>query len=179
MTKSAEPDGSVGLVQTRVVRIDLPPDGFALECGLHLPELEVAYETYGDLSPERDNAVFICHALSGDAHVAGYHDLEDPSTRGWWEQMVGPSKGIDTELYHVVCANVLGGCMGTTGPSSLDPLTGKPYGAAFPQITVGDIVKVHRALLKQLGIERLAAVIGGSFGGMQALERGDSKRAAP
>ena len=161
--------GSVGPVETRTVRLDLPPEGFALERGGSLPALDVAYETYGTLSANRDNAIFICHALSGDAHVAGTHG-DDPRSAGWWDQMVGPGKGIDTNFYHVVCANVLGGCKGTTGPSSIHPATGKPYGSAFPRITVGDIVGVHRLLLRALGIERLAAVAGGSFGGMQALE---------
>ncbi|MCX7591723.1 MAG: homoserine O-acetyltransferase, partial [Kiritimatiellae bacterium] len=160
---------SVGVVETRIMQIPLPPEGFRLECGEFLPELCVAYETYGTLSPHKDNAVFICHALSGDAHAAGYHGSlgNEP---GWWEEMVGPGKGVDTDHYYVVCANILGGCKGTTGPSSINPRTGKPYGTSFPLFTVGDIVEVHRLLLVNLGIERLAAVIGGSFGGMQALE---------
>jgi len=161
--------GSVGRVETRIVRLDLPPGGFKLECGKSLPELNVAYETYGALSPNGDNAVFICHALSGDAHAAGFHD-ESETSRGWWDQMVGPGKGIDTDHYHVICANILGGCKGTTGPCAINPATGKPYGSAFPELTVGDMVNVHCLLLKHLGIQKLAAVVGGSFGGMQALE---------
>jgi homoserine O-acetyltransferase len=161
--------GSVGRVSTKIIKIDLPAGGFELESGERLPELSVAYETYGALSPNMDNVIFICHALSGDAHVAGHHD-ESEASRGWWDEMVGPGKGIDTLHYHVVCANILGGCKGTTGPCANDPRTGKAYGSAFPAITVGDIVNVHRLLLKQLGIERLAGVIGGSFGGMQTLE---------
>jgi homoserine O-acetyltransferase len=159
----------VGCVRTQTAAIDLPVEGLQLECGRHLPELTVAYETYGDLSPARDNAVFLCHALTGSAHVAGRHEPPD-DTPPWWDEMVGPGKGIDTRYYHVICANVLGGCKGTTGPSSIDPHTGKPYGSSFPPITVGDIVAVHRLLLRQLGIERLAGLIGGSFGGMQVLE---------
>ena len=161
---------TVGLTETQIVQIPLPPDGLRLESGAVLPELRVAYETYGQLTPAKDNAVFVCHALSGDAHVAGYHDLNDPTTVGWWEQMIGPGKGIDTDHYFVICANILGGCRGTTGPSSVDPRTGAPYGSQFPQITVGDIVRVHCLLLEKLEMDRLAAVIGGSFGGMQVLE---------
>ena len=161
--------GSVGLTATKTVRIDLPSGGLRLESGETLPELTVAYETYGELSSQRDNVIFICHALSGDAHVAGYQD-ESEASRGWWDEMVGPGKGIDTLHYFVVCANILGGCKGTTGPSSINPRTGKPYGSAFPSITVGDIVDVHTLLLKQIGIERLAGVVGGSLGGMQVLE---------
>jgi homoserine O-acetyltransferase len=160
---------SVGRVETRLARIELPPGGFKLESGEILPELVVAYETYGELSPEKDNAIFVCHALSGDAHVAGYHDTPEPSP-GWWDEMIGPGKGIDTTYYHVVCANILGGCKGTTGPSSINPATGRPYGSAFPAITVGDMVDVHRLLVLHLGVQRLAAVLGGSFGGMQALD---------
>lgn len=168
-TNTTTAQNSAGLVETRLAKIQLPKEGLKLECGSTLPELTVAYETYGALSPKRDNVIFICHALSGDAHVAGYHD-DSQKSAGWWNDMVGPGKGIDTDHYHVVCANILGGCKGTTGPSSINPKTGKPYGSAFPRISISDIVYVHRLLLKELGIERLAAVIGGSLGGMQALE---------
>ncbi|OGV61486.1 MAG: hypothetical protein A2498_16420 [Lentisphaerae bacterium RIFOXYC12_FULL_60_16] len=161
---------TVGRVTTQIVRISLPPEGFRLECGQCLPELQIAYETYGTLSDLRDNAVFICHALSGDAHVAGWHDAVGTGMPGWWEEMVGPGKGIDTLHYFVVCANILGGCKGTTGPGSIHPATGKPYGSSFPPITVGDIVQAHSLLVKHLGITGLAGVVGGSFGGMQALE---------
>jgi homoserine O-acetyltransferase/O-succinyltransferase len=160
---------SVGVVETQVAEIPLPPGGLLLECGRTLPELRVAYETYGTLAPDMGNVVFICHALSGDAHAAGWH--ERPGHRpGWWDEMIGPGKGIDTAYYHVVCVNILGGCAGTTGPASRNPATGRPYGAEFPRITVGDIVNVHRLLLAHLGIPRVAALIGGSFGGMQALD---------
>ncbi len=161
--------GSAGFVETQTATIQLPPEGFELECGERLTELTVAYETYGALTPKRDNAICICHALTADAHVAGYHD-PNKAQYGWWDGMVGPGKGIDTDHYFVVCANILGGCKGTTGPSSTNPATGKPYGSAFPKISVNDIVRVQRLLLSHLGIERLAAVIGGSVGGMQVLE---------
>jgi homoserine O-acetyltransferase len=160
--------GSVGKTATQQARIPLPAEGLRLAGGEVLPELVVAYETYGTLCAERDNAVFICPTLTSDAHAAGYHT--DPGTDpGWWDQMIGPGKGIDTSHYFVVCANILGGCKGTTGPASTDPRTGKPYGSAFPLIAMDDIVDVHLLLLRHLGITRVAAVIGGSLGGMQAL----------
>lgn len=169
MTNKNSDKGSVGLVETKHLRLALPPEGFKLENGGTLPELQVAYETYGRLSESADNAVYICHALTGDAHVAGYHAADDVKP-GWWNAMIGPGKGIDTNHFHVICANILGGCMGTTGPSSVDPRTGKPYGSSFPSITIPDIVNVQQLLLSQLGISRLAAVVGGSLGGMQVLE---------
>jgi homoserine O-acetyltransferase len=160
---------TVGLVTPQTLTLDLPEGGFRLEKGGVLPEIRIAYERCGTLAPDGDNVVFVCHALTGDAHVVGLRPGEtEPS--GWWEDMIGPGKGIDTDHYHVVCANILGGCKGTPGPSSINPATGKPYGSAFPKITVGDIVEVHRLFLRQLGITRLAAVMGGSFGGMQVLE---------
>ena len=162
-------EDSLWQVETKVLTLNLPEEGFALESGKFLPEVRVAYEAYGDLHPDHDNVIFICHALTGDAHVAGYHG-NDKSTRGWWDSMVGAGKGIDTNHYHVICTNVLGGCKGTTGPSTVNPVTGVPYGSSFPHITVQDIVNVNILLLKQLEIEKIAAVIGGSFGGMQAFE---------
>jgi homoserine O-acetyltransferase/O-succinyltransferase len=162
-------DAGVGRVETRKVRIALPEGGLRLDGGGVLPELEIAYEAYGELSPSKDNVIFICTALTGDAHAAGYHTDPDQD-RGWWDAMIGPGRGIDTRYYHVICANILGGCKGTTGPASPDPATGQPYGASFPVISVGDIVDVHCLLLKHLGIEKLAALVGGSFGGMQVLE---------
>lgn len=164
-----EPDPGVGVVATQHCRLNLPEGGLVLDRGGKLTQLDVAYETYGTLSPAKDNVVFICHALTGDAHVAGRH-AGDEKTTGWWDGMVGPGRGIDTDRFFVVCANILGGCKGTTGPGSPHPEDGRPYGSRFPEITVGDIVAVHRLLLLQLGVERLAAVVGGSFGGMQALE---------
>ncbi|MEI6167649.1 MAG: homoserine O-acetyltransferase [bacterium] len=160
---------SVGLVETKLATLSLPPGGLTLDGGESLPELTVAYETYGTLSPAKDNVIFICHALTGDAHVAGYHS-DDPKSQGWWDAVIGPGKGIDTNRFHVICANILGGCKGTTGPGSINPATGTPYGAAFPNITIGDIVHAHYLLLNHLGIDRLYAIIGGSFGGMQVLE---------
>ena len=133
-----------------------------LELGGMLPEVTVAFETYGQLNPRRDNAVLMCHALSGDSHVAA-HDAEDDP--GWWDILVGPGKAVDTNRYFVVCPNILGGCRGTTGPNSINPATGQPYATDFPVITVGDIVEVQRRLIDHLGIDRLLAVVGGSLGG--------------
>ena len=157
------------LVPRQSVTLFSPPDSLRLESGKRLGPITVTYETYGTLSPERDNAIFICHALTGDAHVAGRHKSNDRKA-GWWDGFVGPGKGIDTSRYFVVCANVLGGCQGTTGPSSLNPATGRPYGMEFPFITVADIVNVHKAVIDHLQIKKLLAVVGGSLGGMQVLE---------
>jgi homoserine O-acetyltransferase len=140
-----------------------------LESGQTLGPITVDYQTYGTLSPRKDNAIFICHALTGDSHVAGRRNAEDRKP-GWWDGFVGPGKGIDTDRYFVICANVLGGCQGTTGPNSVNPQTGELYGPSFPFITVADLVKVHVELCNSLGIERLLAVAGGSLGGMQVLE---------
>jgi homoserine O-acetyltransferase len=176
--------GSVGIVETRF--LDLP-EPISLDCGLALHPVQVAYETYGALSPARDNVILVCHALSGDAHAAGYTTTPvEASTRdgfraeerdagrarglGWWDGMIGPGKAFDTNRFFVVSSNLLGGCRGTTGPPSTNPAIGRPYGSDFPVITVADMVRVERALLKELGITRLAAVSGGSLGGMQALE---------
>ncbi len=157
------------VTETRILRLDLPEGGLRLQRGGLLRRIDVAYEACGTLSERRDNVVFVCHALTGDAHVAGRHEGEARDT-GWWAGMVCPGGGIDTDRFFVVCANILGGCMGTTGPSSIDPETGTPYGSRFPEITVADIVDVHRLFLRRLGFERIYAVVGGSFGGMQALE---------
>ncbi len=160
---------TVGAVEPRSAKLTLPEDGFHLEHGGTLPEITVAYEMCGTLSEKKDNVIFVCHALTGDSHVAGIRPgLEEPD--GWWEGMVGSGRGIDTDKYCVICANILGGCRGTTGPSSINPATQKPYGSSFPEITIRDIVRVHRLLLKELGIEKVYTVIGGSFGGMQALD---------
>jgi homoserine O-acetyltransferase/O-succinyltransferase len=176
--------GSVGTVETQYLDLRSP---VALDCGQELHPVRVAYETYGTLSPRRDNVILVCHALSGDAHAAGSAKTPPAeSTRdgfgatdrdgtagkglGWWDGMIGPGKAFDTDRFFVVATNLLGGCRGTTGPSSVNPSTGKPYGADFPVITVADMVRTERAFLDELGIERLAAVAGGSLGGMQALE---------
>ncbi len=160
---------SVGQVQTQTLRVVQEGEIFELASGQHLAPIDVAYETYGQLNEARDNVVLICHALSGNAHVAGYHNPEDRKP-GWWDDMVGPGKGIDTNQYYVICSNFLGGCGGTTGPSSINPATGKAYGLDFPVTTVADMVKVQKLLLDKLGIQQILAVIGGSVGGMQVLQ---------
>lgn len=159
---------SVGIVEPKKLKLKLPEGGYRLESGGVLQEIEVQYEECG--APLRsDNAVFICHALTGDAHVAGIKPGETRPS-GWWEGMVGPGRAIDTDRFHVICANVLGGCSGTTGPMSINPTTGKAYGSSFPQYTFSDAVDVYRMLLKELGVTRLAALIGGSFGGIQVMD---------
>jgi len=158
-----------GLVIPQNVVLFPPSAPLQLESGKTVGPINVNYETYGTLSPERDNAIFICHALTGDAHVAGRRAAEDRKP-GWWDGFIGPGRGIDTNKYFVICANVLGGCQGSTGPSTVDPETGKPYGPHFPFITIPDIVRVHKALVDHLGITKLLAVVGGSLGGMQVLE---------
>jgi len=160
---------SVGIVETRCIRVVECDNPLGLQCGKTLAPIDVAYETYGEMTPEGDNVVLICHALSGNAHVAGYNSPEDRKP-GWWDIMVGPGKPIDTDKYFVICSNVLGGISGTTGPSSINPATGKPYGLAFPIITISDMVKVQKLLLDRLGIKQVLAVIGGSMGGMQVLQ---------
>ncbi len=160
---------SVGMVETEFISLFDPPNELRVEDGSALGPISVAYETYGTLSPAGDNAIFVCHALTGDAHAAGLHSSEDKKP-GWWDGFIGPGKGLDTDRYFVISANILGGCQGTTGPGSVNPATGERYGNTFPVITVGDIVTVHRELALRLGVEKLLAVIGGSLGGMQALE---------
>ena len=139
-----------------------------LESGARLAPVEVAYETYGRLDAAGANAVVVLHALTGDAHAAGHHG--DPARRGWWDTLIGPGRPLDTDRLFLVCANLLGGCQGTTGPGSVDPATGRAYGLEFPLLTVRDLVAVHRALLARLGVRRVHAAIGGSLGGMQALQ---------
>lgn len=160
---------SVGIVETKILRIVHPDKPLDLQCGQSLAPIDVAYETYGEMTPERDNIILICHALSGNAHVAGYNSPDDRKP-GWWEIMVGPGKPIDTDKYFVICSNVLGGISGTTGPSSINPATQKPYGLKFPIITITDMVKLQKRLLDKLEITQLLAVVGGSMGGMQALQ---------
>jgi homoserine O-acetyltransferase/O-succinyltransferase len=159
---------SLGLVETQRVALWNERDPLVLESGEQLDHVEVAYETYGELDARASNCVFVCHALTGDAHAAGHHG--DPRRRGWWDNLIGPGKPLDTDRLFVVCANLLGGCQGTTGPGSPDPRTGKPYGLRFPLCTVRDLVTVHRRLLRHLGVERPLAAIGGSVGGMQVLQ---------
>jgi homoserine O-acetyltransferase len=160
--------GGLGRVQTQRVVLFEEDDPLVLQSGATLAPVEVAYETYGTLDADRANAVFVCHALSGDAHAAGHHG--DPSRRGWWDTIIGPGRPLDTERFFVVCPNLLGGCAGTTGPATIDPRTGRAYGLRFPLLTVRDLVAVHRALLRHLGVVRLHAAIGGSLGGMQVLQ---------
>lgn len=181
---NADTAGSVGTVETRF--LDLPKP-LELDCGRALYPVRIAYETYGELSAARDNVILVCHALSGDAHAAGYaakpaavgtrdgfaaedRDADRGRSLGWWDGMIGPGKAFDTDRFFVVSTNLLGGCRGTTGPSSHNPSRGRPYGSDFPVITVADMVRAQRAFLSELGITRLAAVAGGSLGGMQALE---------
>jgi len=163
-----QPD-SVGIVQTRFFTFAQPPDEMPLDSGAKLGPITLAYETYGQLDARRRNAVLICHALSGDAHVAGYHSPEDRKP-GWWDAMVGPGKAFDTRRYFVICANCIGGCKGSTGPSSINPATGRRYARSFPVVTMADMVRAQKALIDHLGITKLLTVVGGSMGGMQVLE---------
>ncbi|HEX5336211.1 MAG TPA: homoserine O-acetyltransferase [Propionicimonas sp.] len=162
--------GSVGVVSTQTVRLFTAENPLQLEQGGTLGPVDVAYETYGTLSESADNAVFVCHALTGDAHAAGWHDGD--ARPGWWDNLIGPGKPLDTNRFFVICANLIGGCQGSTGPSSTNPATGQAYGLDFPVLMTRDLVAVHRALVKHLGITRLLAAIGGSLGGMQVLQWG-------
>src|SRR5208337_3531079 len=157
--------GSLGIVTTGYADL---PGPFTLESGAVLPKVTIAYETYGRLNKEKSNAILICHAISGDAHIAGFHEGDEKP--GWWDAVVGPGKAFDTERYFVICSNVIGGCKGSTGPSSINPVTGRPYGATFPVVTIRDMVNAQKGLLDILGIPELYAVAGGSMGGMQALQ---------
>ncbi len=140
-----------------------------LDCGKVLKEVNIRFETAGSLNEARDNAVLVTHALTGDAHVCGKHSPEDKKS-GWWDDMIGPGKMVDTNKYFVICSNVIGGCSGSTGPQSIDPDTGKPYNMNFPVITVADMVRAQKQLVDHLGIKKLLAVLGGSMGGMQVLQ---------
>lgn len=163
------PIDSVGRVKKQFFTFAEPPHEMELDSGATLGPITLAYETYGHLNPEKTNAVLVCHALSGDAHAAGFHD-ENDTKPGWWEFMIGPGKGIDTHRYFVVCANILGSCMGSTGPCVYRPDGSKPYGLDFPFVTIGDMVRAQKALMDHLGVQKLVSVIGGSIGGMQVLE---------
>jgi homoserine O-acetyltransferase len=160
---------SVGLVKTQTIRVVEADSPLKLQSGKTLGPIDVAYETYGQINAAGDNVVLICHALSGNAHVAGYNS-EDDEKPGWWEIMIGPGKYIDTNKYYVICSNFLGGCSGTTGPADINPDTDKPYGIDFPIFTIADIVNVQKAWLDKLGIKKVLTVIGGSMGGMQVLQ---------
>ncbi|MYD96495.1 MAG: homoserine O-acetyltransferase [Gammaproteobacteria bacterium] len=157
---------SVGLVEPRVAHFDQP---FTLQCRETLPRFDLVYETYGELNAAKSNAVLVCHALSGDHHAAGYHTADDTKP-GWWDVCIGPGKPIDTTKFFVVALNNLGGCNGSTGPRTVDPGTGEPYGENFPTVTVKDWVKSQAMLADALGIDRFAGIVGGSLGGMQALQ---------
>jgi homoserine O-acetyltransferase len=159
---------SVGIVGKNYFQCAIPLDVLVLESGEKLGPITVAYETYGRLNEQRSNAILILHALSGDAHAAGFHEGDEKP--GWWDDMIGPDKAFDTKRYFIICSNVLGGCQGTTGPSSSNPKTGEPYGLDFPIISISDMVNVQRLLIDHLGIDQLLSVAGGSMGGMQALE---------
>jgi homoserine O-acetyltransferase len=159
---------SVGTVEPQYFTFAAGTDQLLLESGRTLGPVTLAYETYGRLNANRSNVILVCHALSGDAHAAGFHPGE--TAPGWWDAMIGPGKAFDTEQYFVVCSNVIGGCKGSTGPSSFNPQTGKPYALDFPMITIADMVNAQRRLIDFLGIGKLFCVVGGSMGGMQALQ---------
>ena len=160
---------SIGLVKTQTVRLINPPEKLSLESGKSLTPIDVAYETYGTLNKDKSNVILLCHALSGDAHAAGYHRQNDAKP-GWWDKLVGPGKAFDTNRYYVICTNFIGGCKGTTGPTSINPDTGKPYGLDFPVVTVSDMVQAQKKFIDYLGISKLKAIAGGSIGGMQVLD---------
>lgn len=158
----------LGFVKTKYFTFAEPPDHLILESGAKLGPVTLAYETYGTLNARKDNAVLVLHALSGDAHAAGWH--EGDKKPGWWDNMIGPGKAFDTDKYFIICSNVLGGCKGSTGPSSMDSAKGEPYGLDFPLTTISDMVKAQKCLIDYLGIEKLLCVAGGSMGGMQVLQ---------
>jgi homoserine O-acetyltransferase len=160
---------SVGIVEKKFFTFAEPPNEMVLESGARLGPITLAYETCGTLNEDKSNVILVLHALSGDSHVAGYYKPEDEKP-GWWDNMVGPGKGIDTNKYFVVCSNILGSCMGSTGPCTINPKTVLPYGLDFPVVTIGDMVCAQKALMDHLGIKKLLAVVGGSIGGMQVLE---------
>ncbi|MEA2624371.1 MAG: homoserine O-acetyltransferase/O-succinyltransferase [Candidatus Binatota bacterium] len=159
-------EGSVGIVATESITL---PETLVLDGGGRLGPVTVAYETYGELDDRGENAILIEHALTASAHAAGRHRNRE-SSLGWWDAMIGRGRAFDTDRYFVICANILGSCYGTTGPSSTNPATGRPYGASFPRIGIRDMVRVQRALLERLGVRRIRCVCGGSMGGMQAIE---------
>ncbi len=158
-------EGTKTIVETRRIRIATPERPFRFECGRELTHLEVAYETYGQLNASGDNAIYVVHALTGSAHAAFYNSPEEDRP-GWWDGLIGPGKALDPNRYFIVCANLLGSCYGTTGPSSINPETGDVYGMDFPPVTTRDMVKAQRLLLDALGVKRLRLVLGGSLGGM-------------
>lgn len=159
---------NIGIVETQYFSFAHASEELELSSGLKLGPITLAYETYGELNADKSNAILICHALSGDAHAAGFH--KDDKKPGWWDGMIGPGKAFDTNAYFVICINVIGGCKGSTGPSSIDPKTKKPYGLSFPVVTIKDMVRAQKYLIDHFGIKKLFAVAGGSMGGMQVLK---------
>ncbi|MCR4338007.1 MAG: homoserine O-acetyltransferase [Candidatus Omnitrophica bacterium] len=159
---------SVGIIETKYFTCCEPPQTLVLKSGEKLGPITQAYETYGQLNDDKSNAILVFHALTGDAHAAGFH--ADAKRPGWWDEMIGPGKAFDTNKYFVISINVLGSCKGTTGPASIDPKTGKPYGLSFPMITIEDMVVTQKILIDHLGIKKLLAVAGGSMGGLSALK---------
>ena len=166
---SFDSEKSVGIVETKYFYFGEPPDEMLLESGSKLGPVTIAYETYGTLNSRQSNAILIFHALSGDAHAAGFNSKSDKKP-GWWDSMIGPGKPFDTLKYYVICANVIGGCKGSTGPASINSATGKHYGLDFPLISIKDIITAQKKLIEYLGIDTLLCVVGGSMGGMQALQ---------
>ncbi len=155
-------------VETKSYTFAQPPNELVLKSGVKLGPITLAYETYGTLNADKSNAILIFHALTGDAHAAGWH--KDAKTPGWWDDMIGPGKAFDTAKYFVICSNVIGGCKGSTGPSSINPATGKPYGLSFPVITIEDMIVAQKHLIDYLGIKKLVSASGGSMGGLMALK---------
>ncbi len=168
MSESLHKD-SIGPVSDHDKKLPLGPEGFILESGKSLPEVSIRYETYGTLNPDKSNVIWICSPLTADAHVAGFYNPDDKHV-GWWDALIGKGKAVDTDKFFVVCSNILGGCKGSTGPASIDPRTGKPYGSTFPTITIGDMVKAQKLLADTLGIQSFYCIIGGSMGGFQAMK---------
>ncbi len=162
----AAQDGEIGLVEYHDFVCERP---FEFECERVIPSYQIRYETYGRLNASKTNAILICHALSGDHHCAGVHSLSDRKS-GWWNNMIGPGKPIDTTRFFVICSNCLGGCQGSTGPASINPVDGKPYNLDFPFVTIRDMVRAQKVLMDHLGVNQLRAVVGGSMGGMQVLQ---------
>jgi len=160
---------TVGKVEKKYFTFAHPPNEMVLDSKARLGPVTIAYETYGTLDESKSNVVLVLHALTGDSHAAGVYSENDDKP-GWWDNMIGPGKGIDTDKYFVVCSNVLGGCMGSTGPASISPETGEPYGMTFPFVTIADMVRAQKALMDHLGIKKILSMTGGSMGGMQVLQ---------
>lgn len=159
---------SIGIVETKYFTFAEPPNELQLKCGRKLGPITLAYETYGEMNADKSNCILVLHALTGDAHAAGKYNPDDRSA--WWDTMVGPGKAFDTNKYFIVCSNIIGGCKGSTGPGSINPATDKPYCLDFPMVTIADMVNAQKSLIDYLGISELMCVVGGSMGGMQALQ---------